>query len=195
MRQGVGCRVWGVGNGAHGVIAAAVSLLAAAGPLAGQGIPFSQHGSVSQRVGFTDIAIEYNRPVAHGRTLFGEHGVVKWGEVWHPGADSATTITFGKDVLVEGRPLAAGSYTLWTIPRPDAWTVIFSHAVHVFHFPYPGADQDALRVDVKPEVGSHMEVLAYYFPVVAPDSAVLRLHWGEMVVPIHIRTTQGVGGL
>ena len=175
----------------HGLVLAAAALVGATAARC-QGIPFSQHGSVSQRVGFTDIAIEYNRPVARGRTLFGEPGsraVVKWGEVWHPGADSATTITFSKAVLVEGRPLAAGSYTLWTIPRPDTWTVIFSRATHVFHIPYPGEASDVLRVDVKPERGEHMDALAYYFPVVAPDSAVLRLHWGTMVVPIHIRTT------
>ena len=54
-------------------------------PTCGQGIPFSQHGTVSQRVGFTDITIAYNRPVAHGWTLFGK--LVPWGKVWHPGAD------------------------------------------------------------------------------------------------------------
>ena len=157
-----------------------------------QGIPFSQHGTVSQRVGYTDISIEYNRPVAHGRTLFGESGaVVRWGRVWHPGADSATTITFSKDVLIDGKPLRAGSYTLWTIPEapPRPWTVILSDAVHVFHIPYPGASHDVLRIPVTPETGEHMETLAYYFPVVAPDSAVLRLHWGTTVVPIDIHTT------
>ena len=170
------------------IVVALTILLGAAGAHA-QGIPFSQAGSVSQRVGYTDISITYNRPVARGRTLFGDHAVVPWGRVWHPGADSATTITFSRDVLIEGRPLAAGSYTLWTIPRPDTWTIIFSRATHVFHIPYPGEARDALRVDVTPQRGEHMEVLAYYFPVVAPDSAVLRLQWGEMVVPIRIRTT------
>lgn len=181
-----GCRVSGVRVWA--VMMAALPALS--GSLVAQGIPFSQHGSVTQRVGSTDISIEYNRPVARGRKLFGEGGVVKWGEVWHPGADSATTITFSTDVRIEGQALKAGSYTLWTIPHapPEAWTVIVSRAVHVFHYPYPGADQDVLRVSVTPETGGHMDALAYYFPVVAPDSAVLRLHWGEMVVPIRIRT-------
>ena len=183
MRQGAGRRVKSVGA------LVAATLVAAAAAACAQGIPFSQHGSVSQRVGFTDISIEYNRPVARGRTLFGDHGVVRWGEIWHPGADSATTITISRDVLVEGQPLPAGQYTLWTIPQPDRWTIIFSRAVHVFHIPYPGQDKDALRVEVKPETGSHMETLAYYFPVVAPDSTILRLHWGEMVVPVRIRTT------
>lgn len=180
--------MWGVGMRAAGIAAGSVALFAATQPLAAQAIPFSQHGAVSQRVGLTDISIEYNRPVARGRKLFGEGGVVPWGRIWHPGADSATTITFSRDVRVEGHPLAAGAYTLWTIPRPDRWTIIFSRAVHVFHIPYPGAAHDALRVEVTPETGAHMETLAYYFPVVGPDSAVLRLHWGAMVVPVRIRT-------
>jgi hypothetical protein len=176
------------------LILAAIRALAALtlpglAPRAGaqEGIPFSQHGTVSQRVGYTDIAIVYNRPVARGRTLFG--GVVRWGRIWNPGADSATVVTFSRDVMVEGMPLAAGSYSLWMIPQPepDPWTVIFSRAAHVFHTPYPGEEHDALRVAIRPEAGEHMEVLAFYFPVVAPDSAVLRMHWGRTVVPLRIR--------
>ena len=160
-----------------------------AAPCAAQaGIPFSQHGSVSQRIGFTDITIEYNRPVARGRRLFGGGGLVKWGRVWHPGADSATTISLSTGVLIEGRSLAAGSYTLWTIPDSTQWTVIFSRALHVFHHPYPGDSLDVLRVSVTPQPAQHMEVLAFYFPVVGPDSATLQLHWGTTAVPIRIRT-------
>ncbi len=163
-----------------------VALLGVPFTAAAQGIPWSQHGTISQRVGFTDITISYNRPVAHGRTLFG--GLVKWRQVWHPGADSATTIRFSKDVTIEGQPLAAGQYTLWTIPDTASWTVIFSRALHVFHLPYPGESHDALRVTVTPAQGSYMEVLAYEFPVVGPDSATLQLHWGTTIVPLRIRT-------
>ncbi len=150
-------------------------------------VPRSQHGSVTQRVGSTDISISYNRPVARGRELFG--GIVRWGRVWHPGADSATTISFSRDVSIEGHDLAAGRYTLWTIPAesPQPWTVIFSRALGVWHTPYPGESSDVLRVTVPSEQGAHMEVLAYYFPVVTPDSAQLRLHWGTTVVPVWIR--------
>ena len=171
-----------------GRVAAVVALAAGAlpGTAASQAAPRSQHATVSQRVGLTDIAIAYNRPVARGRVLFGS--LVPWGRVWHPGADSATTISFSRDVRIEGHDLPAGRYTLWTIPMPDHWTVIFSHAVDVFHIPYPGESRDALRVTVAPEQGSPMEVLAYYFPVVGPDSAVLRLHWGTTIVPIRIHT-------
>jgi hypothetical protein len=154
-----------------------------------QQVARSQHGSITQRVGITDIAISYNRPVARGRELFGADGIIRWGRVWHPGADSATTISFSRDVSIEGHDLAAGRYTLWTIPAepPQHWTVIFSRALGVWHTPYPGEPSDVLRVTAAPEQGAHMEALAYYFPVVTPDSALLRLHWGTTIVPIWIK--------
>ena len=145
----------------------------------------SQRGTVTQRVGQTEVAVVYNRPVARGRTLFGE--LVPWGEVWMPGADTATSVTFDTDVAVNGRPLARGTYSLWTIPGDKSWTVIFNTRHPVWHRPYPGEASDALRVTATPAAGSHMEVLAFYFPVVEPDSAVLALHWGTTVVPITIR--------
>lgn len=162
-------------------------LIAVAGaPARSQGYPFSQRGSVSQSVAFTEISVKYGRPVAHGRVLFG--ALVPWDSVWHPGADSATRIKFSRDVLVEGKPLRAGEYSLWVIPREHApWSVIFSRAVHVFHKPYPGARFDVLRVDVTPEQISHMESFAIYFPMVLRDEAELRLHWGETAVPLRIK--------
>ena len=165
----------------------ALALLLSARLAAAQEIPLSQHATVSQKVGNTIIIIDYNRPVARGRKLFGD--LVPWGQVWHPGANEATTISLSRNVLIEGKPLAAGDYTLWAIPDPTKWTVIFSNALHVWHRPYPGPSHDVLRVQVTPEKGDHMEVAAYYFPVVGPDSATLRFHWGTTIVPIRIRTT------
>jgi hypothetical protein len=151
-----------------------------------QAIPFSQRGSVSQTVAFTDITITYGRPVARGRALF--PGVVKWDAIWHPGADSATRIATTRDIEVEGKPLPAGEYSIWLLPRESGrWTVIFSRAAHVFHTPYPGPDQDALRLDVTVETGAPMETLAFYFPLVLRDEALLRIHWGTMIVPLRIK--------
>jgi hypothetical protein len=151
-----------------------------------QGYPFSQRGSVTQNVAFTEIAVSYGRPVARGRALFG--ALVPWDSVWHPGADSATRVTFSRDVLVEGKPLHSGEYSLWLIPREYApWTVIFSRAAHVFHKPYPGSRFDVLRVDVTPEQASQMESFAIYFPSVLRDEAEMRLHWGTTAVPIRIK--------
>jgi DUF2911 family protein len=149
-------------------------------------VPRSQHGAVSQRVSTTDISVSYNRPVARGRELFGV--LVRWGRRWHPGADSATTISFSKDVTINGHALKAGSYTLWTIPEESKpWTVIFNRGTGVWHTNYPGDSLDALKLEVKADSGAYMESLAYYFPMVDADSAVLRMHWGTVIIPMMIR--------
>lgn len=160
--------------------------LTCAAPAFAQGYPFSQRGSVSQSVAFTEIAISYGRPVARGRVLFSK--LVPWDRVWHPGADSASRISFSHDVLIEGRDVAAGQYSIWLIPREDApWTFILSRAANVFHTPYPGDSLDVLRVEIMPEQGAHMETLAFYFPVVVRDEAVMRIHWGRTMLPIRIK--------
>ena len=172
---------------ASGAIAAALVVFGSAACRA-QGYPFSQRGRVDQTVAFTDISVVYGRPVARGRVLFGDSALVKWDAIWHPGADSATRVTFSRDVKLEGRDVKAGEYTIWLIPRANKpWTFILSRAAHVFHIPYPGESSDALRVEVTPERGNHMETLAIYFPVVLRDEAVMRIHWGETIVPIRIK--------
>lgn len=143
----------------------------------------SQHGSVSQQIADTRITIEYNRPVARGRELFGK--LVPWGRIWNPGADAATNMALSTNVQVNGQALPAGTYSLWAEPQPDRWTIIFSRAHPVFHTPYP-AGRDALRVEATPRPGPHMETLAFYFPVVDGKRAELVLHWGTVVVPLQI---------
>jgi hypothetical protein len=161
-------------------------LLSTADPVLAQAIPFSQAATVTQRVGLTDIAITYNRPTARGRVLF--PGVVAWGRTWNPGADSATRISFGRDVILEDQPLPSGEYSIWLIPREsEPWELILHRTSRTYHSPYPGESGDALRLSVTPTVGEHMDALALYFPVVARDSTILRIHWGTTVVPIRIR--------
>jgi hypothetical protein len=143
----------------------------------------SQHGSVSQRVADTTITVEYNRPVARGRELFGR--LVPYGRIWCPCADDATTVEVSTGVTVEGKDLAAGRYSLWTEPEPERWTVIFNKNAGAWHTRYPEG-QDALRVQVTPRTGSHMETMAFYFPAVDGKKAELALHWGTVVVPVKI---------
>jgi len=141
----------------------------------------SQHGSVSQRIADTTITLEYNRPVARGRELFGK--LVPYGRVWCPGADDCTTIELSTKVTVEGQELPAGKYSVWAEPGPEKWIFIFNKQANVFHTRYP-AGQDALRLEVTPRTGSHMETLAFYFPAVDGHKGELAFHWGTVVVPI-----------
>ncbi len=167
-------------------VTATIAATCLAGPASAQGYPFSQRSSITQNVALTTISIEYGRPVARGRVLWGQ--LVPWDSVWHPGADTATRISVSHDITIEGKPLAAGEYSLWLVPREKAaWTVIFSKAARVFHKPYPGAPSDALRIDVTPESLSHMESFAIYFPAVLRDDATLRLHWGTSAVSLKVK--------
>jgi hypothetical protein len=168
---------------AAALLAAAVTFTVRAQPQAPRIKP-SQHGTVTQRVANTDIAIEYNRPVARGRELYGK--LVPWGKIWCPGADEATSIKLSTDIQINGARLPAGAYSIWAEPNPNEWTIIFSTAHPVFHVPYPGAARDALRIKATPRSGSHMETMTYYFPVVDGQRAELLLHWGAVVVPMQI---------
>src|SRR5262245_37585903 len=125
----------------------------------------SQHGAVSQQVAGTTISIEYDRPVARGRELFGT--LVPYDRVWCPGANECTTITFSTDVKLNGNAVAAGTYTLWAKPGEKTWTMILNRAHPTFHTQHARVeDQDFLKIDVTPKAGSQMETLAFYFPVV-----------------------------
>ncbi len=143
----------------------------------------SQPALVVQQMGDTKLTVTYNRPVARGRTLFG--GIVPFGRVWDPGADEATTLAVSRDVLFGGKPLPAGTYSVWAIPDSITWTVILSRASRVPHTPYPEG-QDALRLAVAPARAPHMEALAFYFPVADSAHAVLALHWGETLVELPV---------
>ena len=170
-----------VGSWKLGVV---LALALAAAPSAQEGAPKvkpSQHGTVSQRVADTTITVDYNRPVARGRELFGK--LVPYGRVWCPGADDCTTIEVSTKVTFEGQELPAGKYSVWTEPGPEKWVVIFNKQANVFHTRYP-AGQDALRLEVTPRTGSHMETLAFYFPAVDGHKGELALHWGTVVVPM-----------
>jgi Protein of unknown function (DUF2911) len=165
------------------IVGTALLPIACTAHLSAQRIRLSQHGSVSQEIADTNITIEYNRPVARGRELFGT--LVPWGRIWCPGADECTSIQLSTSVTVNRQKLAAGHYTLWAEPDPDSWTIIFSRGYPAFHTSYP-AGKDALRVKAVPRKGEHMETLAFYFPVVDGKHAELVLHWGTVVVPLTI---------
>lgn len=78
---------------------------------------------IEQKVGLTDISLEYSRPGMRGRTIFGD--LVPFGEVWRTGANANTKITFSTDVTVEGTKLKKGTYAIYTRPNKDAWEVMF----------------------------------------------------------------------
>jgi hypothetical protein len=97
--------------------------------------------------GGKSITVDYSSPRAKGRKVFG--GIVPYGEVWRAGANEATTFVTTADLMVGGHHVPAGSYTIFTIPSQDKWTLIISKKTGEWGIPYPGADSDLARVDMK----------------------------------------------
>jgi hypothetical protein len=93
------------------------------------------------------ITVDYSSPRAKGRKIYG--GLVPYAEVWRAGANEATTFVTTVDLMVGGKHVSAGSYTIFAIPNKDKWTLIISKKTGEWGIPYPGADQDLVRVDMK----------------------------------------------
>jgi hypothetical protein len=97
--------------------------------------------------GAKGITIDYSSPRAKGRKIFG--ALVPYGQIWRAGANESTTFVVGSDVTVGGKAVPAGSYTLFTIPGEDKWTLVISKKTGEWGTAYPGADNDLARVDMK----------------------------------------------
>src|SRR5215469_8535176 len=93
------------------------------------------------------ITIDYSSPRAKGRKIYGS--LVPYGEVWRTGANEATTFVTTADLNVGGTTVPAGSYTLFTIPSKDKWTLVLSKKTGEWGTEYPGASNDLARIDMK----------------------------------------------
>lgn len=144
----------------------------------------SQKAGVMQRVGVTDIKISYSRPNVKSRTIWGD--VVKYGEVWRTGADDATVFETSEKLMINGKELAAGRYSLYTIPNKDEWTIIFNRAAEQWGTQYD-AKQDVLRVIAKPQANVEaVESLNISFQNVTRNTAEMVIAWEKVRVPVTI---------
>jgi DUF2911 family protein len=107
----------------------------------------SPPAKTSCSIGDATINVDYSSPRAKGRKVFG--GLVPYGEVWRLGANEATTFVISAEVTVGGKKVPAGSYTLFAVPNADKWTLVISKKTGEWGVPYPGADSDLARVDMK----------------------------------------------
>jgi len=180
-------------------------------PLAIKPLRPSQKATVMQTVGVTDITITYSRPPVNKRTIFADAPpemealhkgeatldnqnerkpgwpIVPYNHVWRAGANEATLFQVTDDVLINGQPLKAGSYSMHTIPGKDEWTIIFNNDPGQWgSFSYDAA-KDALRVKTKPQAaGDNQEWLVYTFDPVTDNSATVNLRWEKVRVPFTV---------
>ncbi|HET6852940.1 MAG TPA: DUF2911 domain-containing protein [Pyrinomonadaceae bacterium] len=171
----------------------------------------SPKASVTERIGVTDITITYSRPGVKGRKIWGDPlpeqasvkgeatldnqnerpknaPIVPWGHVWRTGANEATMFVVTDDVLINGQKLAAGSYSLHTIPTKDEWTIVFNGTANQWgSFNYDPA-KDTLRVKVKPQwMNDSQEWLSYNIDPVSDDSAQVNIRWEKVSVPFTVK--------
>jgi len=145
----------------------------------------SPAATVSQRVGLTDIGIQYSRPGAKGRVIFGD--LVPFGEVWRTGANAATKISFSTDVKLGGQAVPAGTYSLFTIPEAKEWTVILNKVADQFGAFSYDASQDLLRVKA-PVVALPAPLESFTIGVdeLGTHTAMLTLAWEKTAVRVPI---------
>lgn len=171
----------------------------------------SQKASVMQTIGVTDVTITYHRPGVKGRTIWGEPTadqkakvsgqatldnqnerpkdavIVPWGHIWRTGANDATTFEVTDEVLINGQKLAAGSYSLHTIPTKDEWTIVFNGTANQWgSFNYDPA-KDTLRVKAKPAfLTENQEWLQFTIDPINDNSARVNIRWEKLTVPFTV---------
>ncbi len=139
---------------------------------------------IDQVVGLTNIQIEYSRPSAKGRTVYGD--LVPFGKHWRTGANANTTVSFSEDVKIAGKDLKKGKYALFTTPKADSWDVIFYTDTNNWGLPEEWNETKvALKVTVKPETTTKsVESFSIFLNNLTNDSGIMELSWERTIVAI-----------
>lgn len=147
----------------------------------------SQHAVVKQRVGLTDVEVDYSRPNKNDRTIFG--GLVPFDKPWRSGANQPTKVTVSAPVKLGDKDLPAGEYVLYTIPGANEWAIIFSKNLKAQSLADHKPEDEAARVTAKPvTLAAPAETFTIGFEDLRANSATLYLEWDKTRVPIKLTT-------
>ena len=152
----------------------------------------SPSAKVTQTVGTTDLTVTYSRPGAKGRVIWGE--LVPYDKVWRTGANEATTFTTTDPIQFGGKPLAAGTYELFSLPGKDEWQVIVSDTTGQWGSDQYDPKKDVMRVAVKPTpIDPPQEWMEFSFEdmtpgslTIGPNSTNLVLRWEKLRIAVPI---------
>src|SRR5262245_8935167 len=145
----------------------------------------SPKARVEQRVGLTDVAVDYSSPAVKARKIWGE--LVPYDRPWRTGANAATKLTVSKDFMFACKPVPAGSYALYTIPGKASWTVALNSSTDAWGNDGFDAKKDVLRVSVKPEAAAARERLTFIFSNTTENSTRLDMEWEKLRVAIPLQ--------
>lgn len=165
-----------------------ISLLAlGTPPTAVTQVRASERGTISQMVDGTLIEVSFSRPRLRGRVPFG--GLVRWGEVWTPGANWATTLKVSREIRLNEQPVPAGEYSVWMLPTEARWTVYLHKDPKLFHTQRPKPADMFLALEVTPAEAPPAEMLTFSFPEVRRDGVTLLFQWGTKSLTLQISVT------
>lgn len=144
----------------------------------------SPSAKIEQVVGLTNVQVEYSRPSAKGRAVYGE--LVPYGKYWRTGANANTIVTFSEDVMFGTNELKKGKYALFTLPKADSWDIIFYSDTNNWGLPETWDDKKvAIRVSVKPEtLNKSVESFTISLNNLTNDSGALEISWERTLVSI-----------
>ena len=145
----------------------------------------SPTANIKQNFALSNIEISYSRPGVKGRKIFGD--LVPYGKVWRTGANNATTITFGEEVMIGSKKVAAGKYGLLTIPGATEWTFIITKQLDVTSPAAYKEDQDVVRVKAKPEtIPFSIETMMINVDNIKSNSCVIGLAWDNVYASFEV---------
>jgi hypothetical protein len=144
----------------------------------------SPKSTLNQVVGLTDVSVEYSRPSAKGRVIFGD--LVPFGKIWRTGANANTTISFSDDVVIGGKTLKKGKYAIYTLPKKDVWEIDFYTTTDNWGTPENWDENKvAISVMVDPIIlGNTIETFTIGINNITNDSATLDISWEKTMVSI-----------
>lgn len=144
----------------------------------------SPKSTLNQVVGLTDVTVEYSRPSAKGRPVFGD--LVPFGRLWRTGANQNSMVSYSEDVVIKGNTLKKGKYAIFTTPKADMWEIIFYSDTDNWGTPEKWDENKvALRTNVDPIVlGNHVETFTMAINNLTNDSATLDISWEKTMVSI-----------
>lgn len=147
----------------------------------------SPSARLTQKVGLTDVVVDYSRPSTKGRKIFGE--LVPYGEVWRTGANGATIISFSTEVMIGGKKVPAGAYALYSIPGKSSWTMILSKNTKLWGAIGYNPQEDLIRFEATPSKTSRMyDSFEISFNNLTDSNADLSLKWEQTRVDFTIQT-------
>ncbi len=160
--------------------------LAVAAPARAQ-IRASEIGTMSQVIDGTKLTMEYSRPRSRGRdTLFGTPAV-RWGEVWTPGANNATTFGVNKDVKLNGHAVPKGTYSVWFVVQRDGdWTMVLDPKVKRYHMDPPDSSGAQIRFPITPHPAPFTELLTFSVSAIRANGGTLLFEWERVRIPIEV---------